>query len=53
MRTLVDRRLERYQVVWAAAGHPKAVFPTTFAELITLTGGVAAVVTGEEEDGAL
>ena len=53
VRTLVDRHLERHPVVWAAAGHPKAVFPTTFAELITLTGGVAAVVAGEEEDGAL
>jgi prolyl-tRNA editing enzyme YbaK/EbsC (Cys-tRNA(Pro) deacylase) len=53
VRTIVDQDLERYQVVWAAAGHPKAVFPTTFAELITLTGGVAAAVTSEEEDGAL
>jgi prolyl-tRNA editing enzyme YbaK/EbsC (Cys-tRNA(Pro) deacylase) len=53
VRTLVDRHLSRYPVVWAAAGHPKSVFPTTFAELITLTGGVAAVVTREEEDGPL
>jgi hypothetical protein len=29
------------------------VFPTTFAALITLTGGVAAVVAAEEEDEAL
>jgi prolyl-tRNA editing enzyme YbaK/EbsC (Cys-tRNA(Pro) deacylase) len=50
VRTLVDRDLERYPVVWAAAGHPKSVFPTTFAELIALTGGVAADVAGQEED---
>ena len=31
-------------VVWAAAGHPKSVFPTTFAALVTLTGGTAADV---------
>jgi prolyl-tRNA editing enzyme YbaK/EbsC (Cys-tRNA(Pro) deacylase) len=53
VRTLVDRELERYPVVWAAAGHPKSVFPTTFAELITLTGGVAADVAGKEEDETL
>ena len=53
VRTLVDRHLGRYPVVWAAGGHPKAVFPTSFAELITLTGGVAVVVTGEEENGTL
>lgn len=53
VRTLVDRHLERYPVIWAAAGHPKSVFPTTFAELLALTGGVAAQVAGEEEDGPL
>jgi prolyl-tRNA editing enzyme YbaK/EbsC (Cys-tRNA(Pro) deacylase) len=50
VRTLVDRHLARYEVVWAAAGHPKAVFPTTFTDLVTLTGGTAARVAGEEED---
>jgi prolyl-tRNA editing enzyme YbaK/EbsC (Cys-tRNA(Pro) deacylase) len=48
--TLVDRHLARYPVVWAAGGHPKSVFPTTFAELVALTGGMAASVSGEEED---
>lgn len=42
--TVVDRHLEEYPVVWAAAGHPKAVFPTTFADLVALTGGRAARV---------
>jgi prolyl-tRNA editing enzyme YbaK/EbsC (Cys-tRNA(Pro) deacylase) len=53
VRTLVDPWLARHEVVWAAAGHAKSLFPTTFAELITLTGGVAADVSGEEEDGPL
>lgn len=50
IRTLVDRDLENYPVLWAAAGHPKAVFPTTFTELVALTGGVAANVSVEEEN---
>jgi prolyl-tRNA editing enzyme YbaK/EbsC (Cys-tRNA(Pro) deacylase) len=43
--TLVDIELARYDQVWAAAGHPAAVFPTTFEELLRLTGGTAAEVT--------
>ena len=52
IRTLVDNALAGYEVVWAAAGHPKAVFPTTFAGLIELTGGVAAEVAAGEENQA-
>ncbi|HEY0890129.1 MAG TPA: YbaK/EbsC family protein [Nocardioides sp.] len=37
--TYVDPWLERHPVVWAAAGHPAAVFSTTYAELLALTGG--------------
>jgi prolyl-tRNA editing enzyme YbaK/EbsC (Cys-tRNA(Pro) deacylase) len=39
IRTLVDRALEPYEVVWAAAGHAHTVFPTSFAELVRITGG--------------
>lgn len=46
LRTLVDVALAGYDVVWAAAGHPRAVFPTTYAELLRLTGGTAAEVSG-------
>ncbi|NKQ52909.1 YbaK/EbsC family protein [Amycolatopsis sp. K13G38] len=46
--TLVDTALERYDVVWAAAGHAKSVFPTTYAGLLALTGGRAADVAGAE-----
>jgi prolyl-tRNA editing enzyme YbaK/EbsC (Cys-tRNA(Pro) deacylase) len=42
--TLVDVELARYEQVWAAAGHPHAVFPTTYDELLRLTGGTAAEV---------
>jgi prolyl-tRNA editing enzyme YbaK/EbsC (Cys-tRNA(Pro) deacylase) len=36
--TWLDSWLERYDVVWAAAGHPAAVFSTTYTELEALTG---------------
>lgn len=35
---LIDEALDDYQVVWAAAGHPHAVFPTSFNELQSITG---------------
>jgi prolyl-tRNA editing enzyme YbaK/EbsC (Cys-tRNA(Pro) deacylase) len=44
--TLVDVELARYERVWAAAGHPHAVFPTTYDELLRLTGGTPAEVAG-------
>jgi prolyl-tRNA editing enzyme YbaK/EbsC (Cys-tRNA(Pro) deacylase) len=37
--TYVDSWLQRFDAVWAAAGHPAAVFRTTYAELLRLTGG--------------
>ncbi len=33
--TLIDEALSDYEIVWAAAGHPHAVFPTTYQELLT------------------
>jgi prolyl-tRNA editing enzyme YbaK/EbsC (Cys-tRNA(Pro) deacylase) len=50
IRTMVDTALMRYPVIWAAAGHPKSVFPITFAGLVTLTKGTPANVAGEEDD---
>jgi len=44
--TLVDIELARYDRVWAAAGHPAAVFSTTYEELLRLTAGTAAEVGG-------
>ena len=37
--TFVDRDLLQYDVVWAAAGTPRHVFPITPADLQRLTGG--------------
>ena len=42
--TLVDIELARHEQVWAAAGHPHTVFPTTYEELLRLTGGTPAEV---------
>jgi len=36
--TYLDTWLRRYDVVWAAAGHPAAVFSTTYDELARMTG---------------
>ena len=42
--TVIDQALEDYEVVWAAAGHPHGVFPTTFAELQRATGATSQKV---------
>ncbi|GAA5151234.1 YbaK/EbsC family protein [Nocardioides marinquilinus] len=42
--TYLDPWLERHPVVWAAAGHPAAVFSTTFDELRALTGATVVEV---------
>ena len=41
---LIDEALNDYEVVWAAAGHPHSVYPTTYAELIKCTGAKPMVV---------
>jgi prolyl-tRNA editing enzyme YbaK/EbsC (Cys-tRNA(Pro) deacylase) len=52
--TLVDVELARYDVVWASAGHPASVFPTSYEELLRLTAGTAAEVgNGPNEAGAV
>ena len=38
--TWIDTWLRRHDVVWAAAGHPAAVFSTTFEELVEMTDAV-------------
>jgi prolyl-tRNA editing enzyme YbaK/EbsC (Cys-tRNA(Pro) deacylase) len=45
--TLVDVGLARHPQVWAAAGHPHTVFPTTYDELLRLTDGTPAEVAAE------
>jgi prolyl-tRNA editing enzyme YbaK/EbsC (Cys-tRNA(Pro) deacylase) len=41
---LIDQALDDYEIVWAAAGHPHAVYPTTFAELVECTGAKPMIV---------
>jgi prolyl-tRNA editing enzyme YbaK/EbsC (Cys-tRNA(Pro) deacylase) len=44
MPTIVDTALADFAQVWAAGGIAHAIFPTTFDELLKLTGGTAAEV---------
>ena len=44
LRTIVDIALSRYDQVWAAAGHPHYVFPTSYDELLRITAGEAAEI---------
>lgn len=41
---VIDEALAAYDVVWAAAGHTHWVFPTSFDELLKITGGRSSVV---------
>ena len=41
---LIDEALNDYDAVWAAAGHPHAVYPTSYTELIACTGATPMVV---------
>ena len=42
--TLIDEALNDYQAIWAAAGHPHAVFPTSYQELLQASDAKAARV---------
>ena len=42
--TLIDEALNDYQAIWAAAGHPHAVFPSSYQELLKASGAKAARV---------
>ena len=46
LQTVVDIDLAQHEVVWAAAGHPHAVFCTSYDELVRITGGRPAQVAG-------
>ncbi|HEY3528411.1 MAG TPA: YbaK/EbsC family protein [Nocardioides sp.] len=42
--TYLDVALRRYDEIWAAAGHPAAVFSTTYDELLAMTGATEVEV---------
>ena len=44
LTTVVDEALESFPEIWAAGGTPHTVFPMTFAQLVTLTGGTITKV---------
>jgi len=45
LSTWIDRSLARFETVYAAAGHPHAVFPVLFEALVQLTNGHVADIT--------
>ena len=45
IETLIDEELMKYKVIWAAAGHPKAVFKLTPEQLVELTNGKVVCIT--------
>lgn len=44
LTTLIDQDLWQYEEIWAAAGHPNAVFKLTPDELLKMTGGPVLAV---------
>lgn len=45
LTTYIDEDLFQYAEIWAAAGHPNAVFKLTPAELLQMTGGTVISLT--------
>ncbi len=45
METYIDVTLAQFEQIWAAAGHPKTVFPTHYDELLRITAGHPVEVT--------
>lgn len=44
LATYIDAALLQYDQIWAAAGHPKAVFALTGSELVAMTGGAVVEI---------
>ncbi|MDP1852148.1 MAG: hypothetical protein Q8K48_07015 [Candidatus Planktophila sp.] len=42
--TSLDEALNEYEVAWAAAGHPHAVYLTSFFELLRVTVAMPMIV---------
>ena len=41
---VIDVALDEHEVAWAAAGHPHSVYPTSFSELMRVTGATPMVI---------
>jgi len=48
----VDTELARHPEIWAAAGHPMTVFPTTYEDLVRITGGTPTAVEPAQAESA-
>jgi prolyl-tRNA editing enzyme YbaK/EbsC (Cys-tRNA(Pro) deacylase) len=46
---VIDEALSRFEIVWAAAGAHHAVFPIAYRQLIEITAGRVAVLSGEPQ----
>lgn len=44
VKTIIDIALNDYSIIWAAAGHPHSVFPTTFEQLKLASGAMPMLV---------
>jgi prolyl-tRNA editing enzyme YbaK/EbsC (Cys-tRNA(Pro) deacylase) len=44
LATVIDTHLATFDVLWAAAGTPRTVFPTSYDELVQLTGATPAAI---------
>jgi prolyl-tRNA editing enzyme YbaK/EbsC (Cys-tRNA(Pro) deacylase) len=44
LATYIDAHLLQYDQIWAAAGHPNAVFALTGNELVSMTGGTVVEI---------
>ena len=50
LRTVVDVALADYPLLWAAGGHPHAVFPLSYDELVRITSGTELAVARDTRD---
>ena len=50
VRVVVDDALSEHEPIWAAAGTPHAVYPTTYAELLGVAGATPASVREHRND---
>jgi prolyl-tRNA editing enzyme YbaK/EbsC (Cys-tRNA(Pro) deacylase) len=48
LTTYIDQSLLQYSQIWAAAGHPNAVFQLTPDELVALAGGIVIELAAEK-----
>ena len=53
MPVVIDRSLKRFEIIYAAAGHPHCVFPTTVKDLSRMTEGIISFNIAQSLDPAI